>query len=260
MLHIATAHFEDPRWIPVQARELRRHLTAPYWVWASLEGIALEGIDGAYDEHLHHLDRGSGRHAEKLNRLAVAIASEASDDDLLMFLDGDAFPIADPMPLIESGLEDAPLIAVRRPENGGDPQPHPCFCVTRVGFWRDLPGDWSEGFTWTGPVGKPETDAGANMLRRLEETGTPWTSVLRSNRHDLHPVFFGVYGDVIYHHGAGFRVPFSRADLAQLSPDDSPHSPAVRELLASNRQASEEMFERIRRDDPDWLAELGGGL
>ena len=84
-----------------------------------------------------------------------------------MFLDGDAFPIADPMALIEESLAKAPLVAVRRAENVGDPQPHPCFCVTRVGTWRTLPGDWSGGFTWRGHRGKLVTDVGGNLLRAL---------------------------------------------------------------------------------------------
>ena len=67
-----------------------------------------------------------------------------------MFIDGDAFPIVDPMPVIEEGLAKAPLVAARRAENGNDPQPHPCFCVTTVGTWHSLPGDWSGGYTWMG--------------------------------------------------------------------------------------------------------------
>ena len=55
-----------------------------------------------------------------------------------MFLDGDAFTIADPMPLIAESLARAPLLAVRRDENVEEPQPHPCFCVTTVGTWRSL--------------------------------------------------------------------------------------------------------------------------
>ena len=77
-----------------------------------------------------------------------------------MFLDGDAFPIADPMPMIEEGLAQAPLVAVRRAENLDEPQPHPCFCVTTVGTWRSLPGDWSAGPTWPGPrAGRGPTSA-----------------------------------------------------------------------------------------------------
>jgi len=106
VLHIATVHFGSPRWIPIQVRELRRHLHIPYTTWTSLEGI-----DPSYGRHFDRVIEQSGPHADKLNHLAIEIGAEASDDDLLIFLDGDAFPIADPMPLIESGLRNAPLLA-----------------------------------------------------------------------------------------------------------------------------------------------------
>ena len=93
-----------------------------------------------------------------------------------MFLDGDAFPIADPIGLIEDGLAKAPLVAVRRAENVGDPQPHPCFCVTTVGTWRRLPGDWSGGYTWPGHQGKLVTDVGGNLLRALELAELDWVA------------------------------------------------------------------------------------
>ncbi len=156
-----------------------------------------------------------GPHADKLNHLALEIAHEADDNDLLMFLDGDAFPIADLAPLIDAGLQSTPLLAVRRSENVGDLQPHPCFCVTSVGKWRALPGDWTMGYMWKDVNGRDRTDVGANLMRQLELTGTPWSPVLRTNRRNLHPLFFAVYGDVIYHHGAGFRLPISQSDIAR---------------------------------------------
>ncbi len=252
MLYIATVHVKSPRWIPIQKRELERNIGVPSVTWASIEGI-----DRSYEAHFDHVVDCSGGHAEKLNRLACEISDRAADDDLLMFLDGDAFPIADPMPLIEKSLTEAPMLAVRRKENAGDPQPHPCFCVTRIVTWRDLPGDWSEGFTWTGPRGAPVTDPGANLLRQLELTGTPWVEILRSNRHNPHPVLFGVYGGVIYHHGAGFRWPFTRSDVKQLvSVESLPEGPAVRRAGERNRMLSESVFERIQCDEPGWKSEF----
>ena len=62
----------------------------------------------------------AGGHAGKLNNLAMEIAHYGEDDDLVMFLDGDAFPIDDPMPLIRSGLAETPLVAVQRAENLGE--------------------------------------------------------------------------------------------------------------------------------------------
>src|SRR5277367_6174175 len=124
MLHVATVHHRSARWIDIQARYLRRYISVPKQVWTSLQGI-----DPSYAERFDHVIDQEGGHAGKLNNLAVEISHQADDGDLIMFLDGDAFPVADPMPLIEAGLRDASLVAVRRSENLGDEQPHPCFCV-----------------------------------------------------------------------------------------------------------------------------------
>jgi hypothetical protein len=266
MLHIATVHYASPRWIEIQVLYLRKHIPVPYKIWASLEEI-----DPSYSRYFDRVIEQRGMHAGKLNHLAMEIEQEASDDDLLMFLDGDAFPIANPMPRITNGLAAAPLIAVRRAENLNEPQPHPCFCVTTIRTWKRLQGDWSSGPTWSlSPSGRA-TDVGANLLRRLELTGTPWVQILRSNQRDLHPVFFAIYGDVIYHHGAGFRtgvlsrtdrdgapkrVPFSEARLVR------PVTRLIngqrwrsweRKVAARNLQQSARMFERIQREDSTWL-------
>jgi hypothetical protein len=224
-----------------------------------------------------HFDRvleQRGSHAGKLNHLAREISHVADDGDLLMFLDGDAFPIADPMALVEDSLTKAPLLAVRRAENVEEPQPHPCFCVTTVRTWRTLPGDWTAGPTWIGAHGQPTSDVGGNLLRALELTQTPWIEVLRSNRRNLDPLYFGVYGDAIYHHGAGFRT----GELSPVHRQAAPEPLAVprARLLRGLRRAvngwrwrrweratrarhvrqSKLVFERIERRDADWLAEF----
>ncbi len=201
MLYVISVHYGSPDWIDIQTGHLKRHLSVPFRTWTSLEGI-----DPSFGSRFDRVFEQRGRHPGKLNHLALELSHEAEDDDLIMFLDGDAFPIADPMPLIERGLAEAPLIAVRRAENVGQPQPHPCFCVTTVGTWRRLPGDWSGGPTWPGARNSRVTDVGGTLLRTLELTGTPWVQVLRTNRRNLDPLYFAIYGDTIYHHGAGFRT------------------------------------------------------
>ena len=104
-------------------------------------------------------------------------------------------------------------MAVRRDENDTDRQPHPSFCAVRVRDWERLHGDWSPGYAWKTSAGTPTTDVGGNLLRALERTGDPWTPLLRSNRVNLHPLWFGVYGGIVYHHGAGFRWAVGRVDL-----------------------------------------------
>jgi hypothetical protein len=269
VLYIVTVHYRSPRWIEIQHDYLRRHIQVPFEVWTSLEGI-----EPSYGRYFDRVLEQQGLHAAKLNHLAMEVTHVAADDDLLMFLDGDAFTIADPMPLIEEDLAKAPLLAVRRAENVDEPQPHPCFCVTTVGTWRSLPGDWTAGPTWTGAHGQPTSDVGANLLRKLELSHTPWAQVLRSNVHNPDPLHFAVYGGVVYHHGAGFRAgelsPAHR-DLAPAplaEPRLAPARPAVRlygglrwrrwERSTSARlvRESERVYSEIAGGGEDWLREL----
>ncbi|MBJ7514128.1 MAG: hypothetical protein JHC94_07385, partial [Acidimicrobiia bacterium] len=53
------------------------------------------------------------------------------------------------------------------------------------------------------------TDVGANLLGNLLERGIEWRPLLRSNKFNLDPLWFGIYGDVVYHHGAGSRPAIS---------------------------------------------------
>ena len=91
MLYVATVHYRSPDWIEIQARHLREHISVPFQTWTSLEGI-----DPAYAVHFDRVLEQRGSHAGKLNHMAREISHVAAEDDLIMFLDGDAFPIADP--------------------------------------------------------------------------------------------------------------------------------------------------------------------
>jgi hypothetical protein len=274
MLYVATVHYKSPRWIDIQADYLRRNVTISYQIWGSIEGI-----DPAHAASFDRVLEQRGPHAGKLNHLALEICHVAADDDLIMFLDGDAFPIADPMPLIEESLERAPLLAIRRAENVDEPQPHPSFCVTTVGAWRSLPGDWSIGPVWPGVNGNRVSDVGANLLRALTLSETPWVQLLRTNGSGLHPLFFGIYGDIVYHHGAGFRSDrLPRTDRERLksrAAEEKARHPArhllragverVRgsawnEAMERNNEQSRLIFEAIRDRDPDWLARVRGDV
>jgi hypothetical protein len=49
------------------------------------------------------------------------------------------------------------------------------------------------------------TDVGGNLLGLLQERGIDWYPMLRTNKVNPHPLQFGVYDDVVYHQGGGFR-------------------------------------------------------
>lgn len=209
MIYIATVHVDSARWIDIQLSYLARNLHEPFQVYTNLQNVP-----GDHSTKYDRVVPASGPHSGKLNLIAAEICADGGDDDVILFLDGDAFPIDDPMPTVRASLENSALVAVRRDENATDRQPHPCFCAVTVGEWERLHGDWSPGYCWQAADGRLTTDVGGNLLRALERSGSAWTPLLRTNRVDLHPLWFGVYGDVIYHHGAGFRWAVGRVDLA----------------------------------------------
>jgi hypothetical protein len=206
MIFIATAHWADSKWIAPQRKALSTYVGQPHRVFANLEGVG-----PSFDRSFDYVSRYGGSHPEKLNSLAEAITEEADPDDLIVFLDGDAFPIRDVGLWLPELLSEHPLAAVRRDENAGDVQPHPCFCVCTVGFWNEIGGDWRPG-SWLTSDGTEATDVGGRLLTTLTARSIPWRPILRSNSVNPHPVLYGIYERHVYHHGAGFRPPIARAD------------------------------------------------
>ncbi|HVA03638.1 MAG TPA: hypothetical protein VMU64_07790 [Acidimicrobiales bacterium] len=268
MIYVATVHVTSARWIDLQLAFLRRHMGEPFKVYANLQNVP-PGHAEKFDRVITIL----GDHAGKLNLLAGEIVADADPDDIVIFLDGDAFPIADPMPCVRKGLETSTLVAVRRDENVTDRQPHPSFCAIRVRDWERLHGDWSQGYPWEAADGRPTTDVGGNLLRALERAGDRWTPLLRSNRVNLHPLWFGVYGDIVYHHGAGFRWAVGRVDLVNPPrlTTRAKHVPGLGRLLrrrnraraqrfhartaAAGQRLSDDVYHRIETD-PEFYREL----
>jgi hypothetical protein len=207
MTHVATVHFRSPRWIDIQLRYLSRFLDGPHRTYAFLEDVP--GDHG--DKFFYASSEAVESHATKLNLLADVIGFAAAEpSDVIVFVDGDAFPVGPLAPLIARRLDRHKLIAVQRTENNGDIQPHPCFCITTIGFWNEIGGDWHSGHRWLDPQGRPVTDVGGNLLRILEREDVDWYPLRRLNTRNTHPLLFGVYGDaecgpVVYHHGQGFR-------------------------------------------------------
>ncbi len=264
MIHVLTVHWEDERWIDVQLRYLQSHIGEPFLTYAFLNGIPDD-----YRARFFYSSREPIKsHPVKLNLLADIASFNAEDpDDWLLFIDGDAFPIGDVVGFGREKLLQFPLLAIQRKENDGDRQPHPSFCLTTVGFWRSLGGDWREDQGWTNERGETVHDVGGNLLAALERSESRWYPMLRSNKVDLHPVFFGVYDDLVYHHGAGFRRAWSRADTLRASEDSGLmwsllpkrlRGLATRGAAIQNERTSAEIFRDIR-EDPEFYRRFTGG-
>jgi hypothetical protein len=208
-----------------------RSFDVPYRVFAALNGID-DGADVA--KRFHFAADLDGGHASKLNQLAAIIAQDSDPDDILIFLDGDAFPVRPLSPWLEDTVREFRLTAIRRDENLGDCQPHPSFCATTVGFWQEIDGDWMAGGTWINTAGREVADVGGNLLYILRQRQIDWLPLLRTNTHNPHPVWFGVYAHRIYHHGAGFQsTRVERVDWASRYEANSASGRALRPTAES---------------------------
>lgn len=243
MIYVLTVHHRDDRFLGPQLDALDRHLSRPFKVCAVLDDVPRDPrIAWTVDPG------GVTQHAPRLNALADDVVAVAAPDDLLVFLDGDAFPIADPLPLVDEALASgATLVAARRDEGVGAPWPHPLFCAVTAAWWAAY-GDWRAGPRHECRNGRRWSDAGARLLTTLTQRGERWHPLVRTNTVNIHRLFFGVYGGLIYHHGAGFRRPLSKGEVAECGGDRA----RIERLAERNRRASAEMLTALRTDPEFW--------
>jgi hypothetical protein len=281
-VHVATVHWRDDRFVDLQLRFLHRYVGDPLRVYAFLTRVP-----GSHEDKYFYADTTPIKsHALKLNLLADMIGFGAADDDWIVFIDGDAFPVAPLRPALAGALAEHGLVAVRREEKGAL-QPSPVFCATTVGMWKRLGGDWQRIGKPTGENRarrSPSDDVGGRVLRALEREGVGWEPLLRTNTWDPHRLFHGVYGDLVYHHGAGFRPRidrFHRAELrelerrplarvAELLPRRGRSGTLRRRLHPTQRRKREieleldrlddQLYDRIADDDESVFGELATGL
>jgi hypothetical protein len=64
------------------------------------------------------------------------------------------------------------------------------------------------------PEGKFDTlDPGGELYMYLKNNNIEWYKLLRTRSLTEHPVWFTIYDDLIYHHGAGSRGRLCRLDI-----------------------------------------------
>ena len=272
MIHIATVHWRSDRWIDIQLRYLERNLDQPYRVYAWID----EGMRGQASKFFYATDVAVDRHELKLTLLGDLVAHAAADDDEIMFIDGDAFPIAPIGPFLRDKLE-------RYPAGGGptgrEQRRSSASSVLlrhdrRVLAWpaRRL-APWAHLDQSAGQAGDRRRRQPARAAS--SSAGIEWYPMLRTNRVNPHPLQFGVYEDLVYHHGGGFRLTAGgrlwrasvedklnstlRGRLASRLPADGiggrirkridPLRRYRRTLGAELARVNEQVFELIQRDD-----------
>ena len=205
MIRILTIHHETDRFLSLQKKYVEKY-TNDYVAYCGYSKISPPDLGYVNID----LNQTTIQHADRLNYMFDLVKGDANDEDVLIFMDSDTFPITDKwVDVIVKNLKDNPITAIQRKENsaagmGCKPELHPhiCFLSTTIGFW--VKNNLS--------IGRVPNTA-YNIGEWLKAKGLDFTKILRSNAIDLHPLYFGVYGDILYHHGSGNRVPYDGVDI-----------------------------------------------
>ncbi|MBM3675061.1 MAG: hypothetical protein FJW88_08915 [Actinobacteria bacterium] len=216
----------DQQLVQLQLDRIARHTSVPYTLYAAANratattrGLLAATPNVALCDVPETELRGNREHAHYLD----ALVQQALDDGAshLVTLDVDSFPVRDDW--IQSLTTAAPpasgLAGILRAENGDVALPHPSCTFARRSFFEQY-----------GPSFSPDSDTTPEFRRFLRTTGQagdtgirlgytlwandlPWGQLLRSNRHDLHYLMAGIYGDLVFHLGAAARAILFRRDL-----------------------------------------------
>lgn len=207
-------------------------------------------------EHLSH------KHAIPLQRL-YARARELKADYVIT-MDSDAFPVRDDWLELLTGAIDGQCVlsGVWRDELRASIPPyiHPsCLCTTPGYVER-----YDLRFDYIPPVTGQRHDTLSEFTRVAADHGLPVFPLYRSNVNEWHRLMGGLYGDVIYHHGAGSRnrIIFHGE---KKSAERSAYYAVERDRASSWLFEDPEAYVAWLRGAGDWPADLdwrpdGGGI
>lgn len=134
--------------------------------------------------------------------LDYLVSKVSSNFDYIVTLDTDSFPVRDDwLDILVGACEDgAALTGVYRDEMA--PTIRPFIHVSGLCVRRHDLRALSVSF-----ARKRSQDIGQNITEEFRRLGRKIVPLERSNQVDCHFLIGGIYGDVVYHHGAGSRKP-----------------------------------------------------
>jgi hypothetical protein len=208
MLRICTIHHQTNKFYETQKIYLEENTKNEDYIF--FNGVYNTTINETNKSKSYDLSNVSDQHADRLNYLYSKVLENYNEDDILIFMDSDTFPISNNwVEYIKNKLNDYPIVAIQRTDNFSAPRgcipeehPHPCFFSTTVKFWK------SNNLSFN----NVET-AGYSIGVWLKENNLDFYKIHRTNTVNIHPLMFGVYDDILYHHGAGNRPPYDGVDI-----------------------------------------------
>jgi hypothetical protein len=242
MIHIITHHFATTAWLEIQKRHILKHTNpeqTPYKLYLAKYNLEIpDDFELPDNWELIDLDilypkDGKNEHYLQMEWLYQnCIKDKAQDNDIIIFLDSDAFPCDErwlesisigllgheyknisPEYKVPSDYEPACAVVIHFTENRGIAQPdhyypYPdlCFFATTKKVWEDNNLEWYIDYS------NPEhQNPGFGMKDKIMEANLGnVAAITRTNKFNAHNVMFGVYGGILYHQHCGSRAIIGR--------------------------------------------------
>ena len=256
MLHILTIHFSD-RWTDIQKRELARFISEPYKVYSILgDGVKRGTTTVNYEKNKHKFDGaipGAGHWTESMGKLIDYVLKnfKIKPTDKILLLDSDAFPIAPISDFLDEKLKEYPFVSAQEPMHEWNRNPlykipHPMFMLFKAKYI--IKGDLL--YYIRNIIKYKNSNWWGGVIKWLNVHGYEYYPLVRSNKVDLHPLYYGIYDDLLYHHWAGSRNMIT-------APDRLRHKALKRwridepldDMAKKNSKMSDQVFERIESID-----------
>jgi len=139
-------------------------------------------------------------HTRGLIHLLNYFREKIDEYQFFLFLDMDAFPIrTDWLPRLKAAMGKKDIAAILRVENL-ETRLHSSVLFARPVALEKM--EFSCGRIGVDLRGRPESDVRIDPYQKFPERRYAFP-MIRSNKHEIHPLLCGVYFDMFYHHGSG---------------------------------------------------------
>jgi len=215
-IHIITIHYNSSKWLDLQLKKINKHFEN-FKIYTIYNKMDMSNHENQFNYCKWGRVRNKGvnfdgiplrswNHWTKLDNLTNMVVNDddTNDDDILIWLDCDAFPVADVNDFIDSKLKEFEFFAINRKEMNNSVIPHPSFAGCKVKLWKKFNLSW-EGIPHA-PLGEETHDTGGKMYAILQKNNIEWYKLNLSHSLTPHTYYFAIYDSLIYHHGAGTRA------------------------------------------------------
>jgi hypothetical protein len=251
-VHITSTHYGNPFWIDIQLKQLKKHLKVPYKTYMVHANMPEGYGDYTNDFNVLFSDSRSKFHNVDSHKLALPIIQkELQPNDIVIKIDSDAFFINDIDEAFLDRVDREKFIALKEPRHESNLEhdtAHPVFYAFKGEYLKVLNKDASKDGGLMEAMCTIQVDGASNWWggvdKWLRKTIGKWGVIERTNVTNLHSLYFGIYGDLIYHNWAGSRIMRTREDRRRAKLEGVP----LDDIIKRNEELNKLVIKEIGSD------------